>query len=151
VLALLALVFVVIPLVEIYVAVQVGHAVGALDTIGLLIVISIVGAWIARREGFAVIQRVRQRVDQREVPGRELVDGLLILVGGLLLMVPGFVTDGIGLLLLLPPVRAGVRAWLTRRFSVMTLGGPPGPPGPSGPPGAGGPDGYGDGPGIIDV
>ncbi len=129
--ALLALVFIVVPLVEIYVLVQVGEAIGALNTIGLLVLVSIVGAWLAHHEGFVVVERVRQRLDRGEVPGRELLDGLLVLAGGILLIVPGFVSDACGLLLLFPPTRAVARYYLQRRFTVQTLGGPPShrPPG----------------------
>jgi UPF0716 protein FxsA len=131
-LALLALVFIVVPLVEIYVIVQVGQAIGALNTIGLLLLFSIVGAWLARHEGFVIVQRVRERLDRGEVPGREMLDGLLVLFGGILMIVPGFVSDAFGLLLVFPPTRAVARHFLQRRFTVQTLGGPPSrrPPGP---------------------
>jgi UPF0716 protein FxsA len=144
-LALLAVVFIVMPLVELYVLIQVGHAIGLLNAIGLLLLVSLVGAWLARHEGFVVIRRVRERLDRGEVPRRELIDGHLVLAGGLLLTVPGFVTDALGILLLFPPIRALVRIWLARRFVVMTASGPRGPRGPNDP------DGYDDGPGIIDV
>jgi UPF0716 protein FxsA len=129
---LLALVFVVVPIVEIYVIVQVGQAIGMLNTIGLLLLFSILGAYLARHEGFVVIQRVRERLDRGEVPGREMLDGLLVLSGGILLIVPGFVTDAFGLLLLFPPTRTLARRLLARRFMVRTIGGPPSrrPPGP---------------------
>jgi UPF0716 protein FxsA len=118
-LALLALVFIVVPLVELYVIVQVGHAIGALGTIALLLVVSLVGAWLTKHEGFIVLQRVRERLARGEVPGREMIDGLLVLLGGVLLLVPGFVTDAAGIILLFPPTRALARAWLRRRFSLQ--------------------------------
>jgi UPF0716 protein FxsA len=130
---LLALVFVVVPLVELYVIVQVGQAIGVLETIALLVVIAMVGAWLARHEGFVVIQRVRERIERGEVPGKEMVDGLLVLIGGVLLLAPGFVTDALGILLLFPPTRAVVRTITMRRFTVQVRGGPPRRPGPSGP------------------
>jgi UPF0716 protein FxsA len=141
--ALLALVFIVVPLVELYVIVQVSHVFGVLDTLGLLLLFSLVGAWLARHEGFIVVQRVRERLDRGEIPGRELLDGLLILIGGVLLVVPGFVTDAVGLLFLFPPTRTLLRLWMARRFAVRVLG-------PGRPRGRG--DGYHDGPDdIIDV
>jgi UPF0716 protein FxsA len=127
VLALLALVFIVVPLVELYVIVQVGQEIGVLATILLLFVVSIVGAWLARHEGFVVFQRVRERVERGEVPGKELVDGMLVMLGGVLLLSPGFVTDVVGILLLFPPTRVAARTFLRRRFRVQVLGGPPGP------------------------
>src|SRR5690242_5469109 len=120
--ALLALVFIVVPLVELYVIVQVAHAIGVLDTIGLLILFSLVGVWLARHEGFIVIERVRDRLDRGQVPGREMLDGLLVLIGGLLLVIPGFVTDAVGLLFLFPPTRALLRMWMGHRFAVRVSG-----------------------------
>src|SRR5215467_10395169 len=99
--AVLALVFIVLPLVEIYVAIQVGHVIGAWNTIGLLLLFSLAGAWIAKRQGFAVIERIRQRLQRNELPGREMIDGVLIFAAGILMVIPGFVTDACGLLLLL--------------------------------------------------
>jgi UPF0716 protein FxsA len=141
--AVLALVFIVLPLVEIYVAIQVGHVIGAWNTIGLLLVFSLCGAWLAKRQGFAVIERMRRRLEQNELPGKEIIDGVLVFAAGILMVIPGFVTDAFGLLLLLPPVRTLVRKRLTRRFTVTTIDIPQRrPPGP---------DGYGSGPGVIDV
>jgi UPF0716 protein FxsA len=115
----LLLLFLVVPFVELYVLIQVGHVIGALPTIGLLIAVSVVGAWLVKREGFAVLARARQRIDAGEVPGKELVDGVLILLAGALLISPGFLSDVVGVLLLLPPVRAVMRGatvrWLARR------------------------------------
>jgi len=115
----LLLLFLVVPFLELYVLIQVGHVIGALPTIGLLVVVSVLGAWLVKREGFAVLDRARQRIDTGEVPGKELVDGILILFAGALLISPGFLTDVAGVLLLLPPVRAVLRGsvvrWLGRR------------------------------------
>jgi UPF0716 protein FxsA len=144
VLGLLVLAFVVLPLAELYVIVQVGHAIGFLDTLALLFFVSLFGAWLARREGFGVLQRLRERLDRGEMPTRELIDGALILSGGLLLLVPGFITDVIGALLLLPPTRALVRMWLRHRFAVQVVRGLPRPPGR--PPG-----GAADGNDVIDL
>ena len=119
---LLFLLFLVVPFLELYVLIQVGQVIGALPTIGLLIVVSVVGAWLVKREGFATLARARQRIDAGQVPGRELVDGVLILFAGALLMTPGFLTDVFGVLLLLPPVRATLRGatvrWLGRRAGI---------------------------------
>jgi Protein affecting phage T7 exclusion by the F plasmid len=123
VLVILAL-FIVVPMVEIYVIVQVGHAIGALDTIGLLILVSVVGAWLTKHEGFIVLRRLRAQLDAGKAPTGELVDGVLVLCAGVLMMTPGFVTDAIGLLVLFPPTRAVLRRYLRHRFEVRVFGGP---------------------------
>ena len=116
---MLFLVFLVVPFVELYVILQVGQAIGVLNTIALLLIVSAVGAWLVKREGLSVLRRAQQRAQQGSVPGKELVDGVLILFAGALLLTPGFVTDVVGILLLLPPVRAALRSsvasWLRRR------------------------------------
>jgi UPF0716 protein FxsA len=114
--AIFAILFIVIPLVEIYVAVQVGHAIGALNTIALLALISIAGIWLTKLAGFGVISRIRQQLAAGHMPTNELIEGGLVLTGGVLLVVPGFVTGALGLLLLLPPTRALARTLLKRRF-----------------------------------
>lgn len=107
--AVLALLFLVVPFVELFVLIQVGQAIGALPTIGLLVVVSIVGAWLVKKEGMGVVRRAQEQVRRGEVPGRELVDGVLILFAGALMLTPGFFTDLFGIGLLIPPVRAALR------------------------------------------
>ena len=111
----LALVFLLVPLAELYVIIQVGQAFGALNTIGLLILISVVGAWLAKREGMGVWRRFQRQVESGAVPGKEIADGVMILFAAALLMSPGFLTDLLAIALLLPPVRAAVRAVVLRR------------------------------------
>jgi UPF0716 protein FxsA len=106
---LLVLVFLVLPVAEIYVLIQVGHLIGVLPTIGLLIVVSVAGAWLVRREGMRAWRAVTGAMAEGRVPGREVADGALVLFGGALLLTPGFVSDVLGLVLLLPPTRAVVR------------------------------------------
>jgi UPF0716 protein FxsA len=108
---------IVIPLIEIAVIIQVGDWLGIVNTIGLLILVSVVGAWLVKRQGLGVLRRIRLQQQAGQVPGAAVFDGALIVVAGALLLFPGFVTDALGLLLLLPPVRAGVRAFLRRRFA----------------------------------
>lgn len=112
----LFLLFLAVPFVELFVILQVGRAIGALNTIAVLILVSVVGAWLVKREGLGVLRRAQERMSRGAVPGRELVDGVLILFAGALLLTPGFVTDAVAVLLLLPPVRATVRAAATRRL-----------------------------------
>lgn len=113
----LALLFLVVPFVELFLLIQVGQAVGAIPTIGALIVVSIVGAWLVKREGLAVLRKAQHQVRTGRVPGRELVDGVLILFGGALLLTPGFLTDLLGLALLIPPIRALLRTVATTRLA----------------------------------
>jgi UPF0716 protein FxsA len=122
------LLLVVIPIVEIYVAVMVGQAIGALNTIGLLLLLSLVGMWLTKHEGLSVISRIRRQLEAGRMPTNELIDGGLVLAGGVLLIAPGFVTDALGMLLLFPPTRIVARAVLKRRFQgrVTYLGGPTG-------------------------
>ena len=121
-----ALLFVVIPIVEIYVAVMVGQAIGALNTIGLLLLLSLVGVWLTKQQGLSVISRIRRQLEAGHMPTNELIDGGLVLAGGVLLIAPGFVTDAIGLLLLFPPTRIVARGMLKRRFQGrVTYLGPP--------------------------
>ena len=111
---LLFVIFVGVPFAEIYVLLQVGHAIGVLNTLGLLILVSMVGAWLAKQAGLGVLRRMQAAVRAGRVPGTELVDGFLVLLAGALMISPGFLTDIVAILLLLPPVRAGVRHSLRR-------------------------------------
>ncbi len=122
--ALFVVVFVVVPLVELYVLIQVGAAIGALNTVALLLLMGLVGGWLMKREGLSVVRRVQSQLRSGRVPTTEVVDGFLILFGGALMLTPGFLSDGLGLALLLPPVRALVRAGLARRLRVHVLGRP---------------------------
>ena len=110
------LLLVVVPLIELYVLVQVASAIGVWNAIGLLLLISIVGAWIVKRQGMAMWRRAQLQLDAGRVPAKEVADGVLLLLAGILLLVPGFVTSAIGVLLLLPPVRALVRGVLLHRW-----------------------------------
>lgn len=114
--AALALAFLVVPFLELFVLIKVGEAIGVLPTIVALVLISVAGAWLVKREGIGVWRRAQAMVRQGEVPGKELVDGVLILFAGALLLTPGFVTDAAGLVLLLPPVRTAIRAAARRRL-----------------------------------
>jgi UPF0716 protein FxsA len=121
VLAFLALAFIVMPLIELYVFVQVGQSIGFLNAVGLLIIVSLVGAWLARREGLGVLQRIRQQLDAGVMPTDHLIDGGLILLGGVLLLLPGFVSDAMGLVVLFPPTRALLRNLVRRQFRIVTV------------------------------
>lgn len=102
---LIILLFIGLPLIELYVLIQVGSEIGALPTILLSILTAVMGVWLVRHQGFGVLMRVRDLLDRGEVPAIELLDGALILAAGLCLILPGFLTDSLGFLLLIPPLR----------------------------------------------
>jgi UPF0716 protein FxsA len=110
----LVIAFVVVPILEIYVLIQVGQVIGAWWTILLLILDSIFGAWLIRREGGRAWRALRTALESGRMPARELVDGALILIGGTLMLSPGFVTDAFGILLILPFTRPVARRLLTQ-------------------------------------
>jgi UPF0716 protein FxsA len=114
--AIVVLLLIVVPIVELYVFVQVAHAVGFGAALLALVLVSVLGGWLVKRQGIGVWRRLQDQLARREPPGREVLNGLLLLVAGLLVVVPGFVTGALGLLLLVPPVRAAVRAVLARRY-----------------------------------
>lgn len=124
--ALLVVLFVLVPVLEIYLIVQVGQRIGALPTIGLLVVESLLGAWLVRREGRRAWVALRSAIGTGRLPGGELADAALILVGGTLLLTPGFVTDVAGFLLILPltrPLARRVLGWLIARRAGSTVSG----------------------------
>ena len=105
---------------ELWVLVEVASRIGVLETVALLVLMPILGIWMVQRAGFAVFRRVQATLDSGGVPHREVVDGFLILIAGVLLIVPGFISDAIGLLLLIPPIRIGVRTMLLGSFKRRT-------------------------------
>jgi UPF0716 protein FxsA len=111
---LLILLFIVVPLAELYVIIQVGQAIGALPTIGLLLLDSLFGSWLLRSQGRTVWRRFREALALGRPPARETIDGALVILGGALMLAPGFITDAFGIVLLLPPTRAVVRRALAR-------------------------------------
>lgn len=106
----LAIGFLLVPFAELYVIVQISHLLGLVPTLGLLIVISLVGAKLVKQQGWRAWRAIHQQLAAGRVPGTAVIDGFLILLAGALLLTPGFITDTVGLLLLLPPVRAAARA-----------------------------------------
>lgn len=111
--AVLLVVFILVPLLEIYVISQVGHLIGLPLTLGVLLVVSILGAVVVKREGVRAWRNVRSATTRGRMPAREMVDGALVLVGGVLLLTPGFLTDALGFLLVLPATRPIARRLLT--------------------------------------
>jgi len=117
----LFLIFAAIPVIEIYLLIQVGRVIGPLPTVLVLLAISAAGAWLVRAQGFYIAKRVRSELAAGHLPAEELVDGLLVLVGGLLLMTPGFFTDFIGIFFLIPftrfLIKRSLRKWLEKRLA----------------------------------
>ena len=140
---LLVTAFVVVPLVEIYVLIQVGQVIGVWWTLLLLIADSIYGGWLIRHEGGRAWQALTNALNSGQMPAKELADAALILVGGTLMLSPGFVTDAMGIVLIMPFTRPVARRVLTRVASKRLVAGfvdvrqGPRPPGPGGPPSGG--------------
>jgi UPF0716 protein FxsA len=114
-LPLLAL-FILVPIAELYVIIKVGEAIGAVPTILILAADAIIGSMLLRSQGRRAWKRFREALAAGRMPHREVVDGVLVIFGGAFLITPGFITDVIGVLLLLPPTRALIRAALVRRL-----------------------------------
>ncbi len=124
--AFLFLAFIVVPVVEIFLITQVASQIDWLPTIALVIGVSMVGAWLVKREGLSVINRVRNSLNAGKLPTNELADGAMIFFASALMLTPGFLTDFVGLALLIPPIRALLRppviAFFKKRIDVRTGG-----------------------------
>lgn len=116
---LLLLAFVLVPVIEIYLLIRVGQWLGAWPTIGIILATALAGAWLLRQQGLATLARGRLKLQEGVLPTREMVEGLLLATGGALLLTPGFMTDLVGLLCLLP----WSRRWLARSVLAGGLGG----------------------------
>lgn len=132
----LLLLFAALPLLDLWLLLRLGQAIGFWSTLALVVATGVAGAWLARAEGFRVVREWQRALAQGRLPAEGVLSGALVLAGGLLLVTPGVVTDVIGLALLLPPSRrlvaAGLRRWLRRqmdagRIRVVSSGGPFGP------------------------
>lgn len=112
----LLILFIVIPIIEIAILVKISTVLGFWPTMLIVIATGILGATLARIQGFLVLTRIRSEVQMGRMPAEELIDGLLILIGGILLLTPGLLTDLIGFLMLIQRSRKLVRKWLGKRF-----------------------------------
>jgi len=112
--------FILIPIIEIWLFVLSGRYIGILPTLAIVLLTGFVGAWLAKREGMGVWNKAQESMRSGRIPGEELIEGVCILVGGILLLTPGYLTDITGLILLLPSVRKRVvkrlRRWLKDRL-----------------------------------
>src|SRR5215211_5859497 len=128
----LIVIFLVVPIAELYVILKVGDAIGAVPTIALLAADSVLGSMLLRAQGRSVWRRFNETMAAGRVPHRELIDGVLVIFGGAFLITPGFLTDVVGLLMLLPPTRSIIRRLAVRaigRRMALRVAGTPGPRG----------------------
>ncbi len=124
----LLILFLLVPLVEIYFLIQVGRVIGAGWTVFFVVFTAVLGAALLRVQGLSTLARVQSSLEQGRLPAVELLEGMMLLVAGALLLTPGFVTDGFGFLLLVPPLRRAAATWLIRKGLFAAGGGfPPGP------------------------
>ena len=112
----LFLLFTLVPLVELYLLIRLGTYIGAVDTIAIVIGTGLAGGLLAKSQGLAVLDRIRSEINQGRPPAESLFDGLLILIAGAMLITPGLLTDGLGLLLLIPWSRQVLKSWLKRKI-----------------------------------
>ncbi len=112
----LFLLFTLVPLVELYLLIRLGTYLGAVDTLAIVIGTGVAGGLLAKSQGLAVLDRMRAELNQGRLPAESLFDGLLILMAGAMLVTPGLLTDGLGLLLLIPWSRQAFKSWLKKKI-----------------------------------
>jgi len=117
--ARLFLLFTVVPLLELYILIKIGGYIGAFPTVGLVVLTALLGFVLARFEGLRKLQQIKRSLSLGIVPAEEMLDGVLIFVGGVLLIIPGVLTDLFALILLIPYTRTIFKRWLRRRFDRM--------------------------------
>ena len=110
-------IFIVVPLLEMFILIKVGNAIGAISTVFLVVLTATIGITLLKYEGLATLTRLRQKLNVRERPDTELVEGIMLLVGGALLLTPGFITDLIGFSCLIPRTRRPIAVWLVRKVT----------------------------------
>jgi UPF0716 protein FxsA len=119
----LLLLFILVPLAEIYILIEVGSRIGTIPTVSLVVFTAVLGALLLRHQGLKTLQRVQATLGQGELPALEMMEGVALIIGGALLLTPGFVTDFIGFVCLIPPVRQLIiRRWMMRHVAVAGSG-----------------------------
>lgn len=113
---ILFLLFLVIPLIEIYLLIEVGSAIGALPTVFLVVFTAVLGVWLLRIQGFSILRRVQVVLSRGKIPAIEMLEGAVLLIAGALLLTPGFFTDAIGFCCLVPSLRRAFIRWVLKRF-----------------------------------
>jgi UPF0716 protein FxsA len=119
----LLLLFTVVPLAELYILIKIGGYIGGLNTILLVVMTAMLGAFLARLQGLRTLRQIQSSLSQGQIPAEGLIDGALILAGGILLVTPGVLTDLFALVLLFPTTRTPFKRWLRRRFDRMVASG----------------------------
>ncbi|GAA4712065.1 FxsA family protein [Brevibacillus fulvus] len=117
---ILVTLFIVLPLIEIAGLFFIGSKIGGWTTVGLVLLTGILGAWLAKREGLQVLRLVQLQLSRGQMPTDALIDGLLVLIGGILLLAPGFITDLLGIVLLIPYTR-GIIRYLLKKWLLMMI------------------------------
>lgn len=115
----LVLLFTIVPLAELYILIKIGGHIGGFNTILLVVMTAVLGGWLARLQGLRTLQQIQSSLSQGQIPAEELIDGVLILLGGILLVTPGVLTDLFALVLLFSATRTPFKRWLRRRFDRM--------------------------------
>ncbi len=115
----LFVIFLVIPIIEIYLLIKVGAVIGALPTVFLVVFTAVLGAYLLRVQGFSTLRRGQAALAHGEIPAIELMEGMVLLVAGALLLTPGFFTDTLGFLALVPPIRRAAILWFLRHADVV--------------------------------
>ncbi len=113
---LLFLLFLLVPLIEIGVFIEVGGLIGLLPTLGLILLTAVLGTWQLRAQGLSTLARARQQMEQGQLPAQELYDGFCLIIAGALLLTPGFVTDAVGFALFVPAFRRLLRHFIAQRI-----------------------------------
>jgi UPF0716 protein FxsA len=117
---LITVIFLVVPIIEIYLLIQVGQVIGAGWTIFLVVLTAVIGVWLLRIQGLSTLTRAQQKLQQNELPAREILEGMGLVVAGALLLTPGFFTDTVGFFLLFPPTRIWLVSRIASRMVVST-------------------------------
>ena len=117
----LFLAFTIIPIIEIYLLIEIGSMFGALTAVTLVILTGFLGAFLARMQGLQTLYRIQKSLSEGRMPSSELLDALLIVIAGLVLLTPGFLTDSAGFLLLIPATRNSIKYWLRRQIELRYM------------------------------
>ena len=117
----LFLLFAILPIIEIALLVNVGEQIGGWNTVGLVIITAFIGAWLVRQQGLSTLIEAQRRMQTGEIPGQQMAEGLLLVVAGVLLVTPGFITDGIGFLLSMPLTRPVIARSLLKHMQVNVI------------------------------